>query len=101
MTANITKWIGSSISTLEEVDIPKDGTGWGHFIQMRVKIEVTKPLQQDKKILIGQANLALVSFKYERLPAFPTSLGGLGWKYSSNPTLVTVQQKHKLLAGAR
>ena len=58
MTTNITKWIGSSISTLEEVNIPKDGTGWGHFLQMRVKTEVTKPLQQDKKMLVRQANLA-------------------------------------------
>ena len=36
-----------------------------------------------------------MSVIHERLPTFPTFLAGLGWKFSSNPTLVTVQQNVK------
>lgn len=68
-----------------------EGEDWGH------ETIATRP----RKYWLGRLILSGMSVIHERLPTFPTSLGGLGWKFSSNPTLVTIQQKHKLSAGAR
>ena len=39
-----------------------------HFLRVRVKIDITKPLCRSRKIGLSSGEESWVSFKYERLP---------------------------------
>lgn len=46
--------IGNAIGQLEEVDIETGEVEWRKFMQLRVKLDITQPLLQKKKICIGE-----------------------------------------------
>lgn len=61
--------IGESLGVLEEVDVAGDGIGWGRYLRLRVRINIRKPLERGRNLLIG-GKTVWVSFKYENLPTF-------------------------------
>lgn len=61
--------MGEILGEVEEVDVDEDGIGWGPFLQVRVWIDITKPLLKGNIILIDNSP-CWVPFKYERLPNF-------------------------------
>lgn len=61
--------IGSTMGTVEEVDTYEEGVGWGEFLRVRVKIDLTKPLSSGRKLKL-QRKSVWVAFQYERLPRF-------------------------------
>ncbi|XP_059431534.1 uncharacterized protein LOC132165041 [Corylus avellana] len=61
--------IGSTMGTVEEVDTDEEGVGWGVFLRVRIKIDLSKPLSRGRKLRI-QGKLEWISFQYERLPRF-------------------------------
>jgi hypothetical protein len=61
--------IGETLGVLEEVDAAADGVGWGRFLRIRVRIDITKPLERGRELIIG-GKAVWVSFKYENLPLF-------------------------------
>ena len=40
----------------------------GSFIRVRVRVDITIPLSQGRRVSLGQGKEIWVSFKYERLP---------------------------------
>ena len=62
--------IGNEMGELLMVDAPKSGLAWGPFLQIRVNVDITKPLMCGKMIQIEDLQPSWVVFKYERLPSF-------------------------------
>ncbi|XP_059432440.1 uncharacterized protein LOC132165775 [Corylus avellana] len=69
MSKTVGAKIGATLGDLEEVDAAADGIGWGRFLRIRVRIDITKPLEQGRELHIGGKSV-WVKFKYENLPLF-------------------------------
>lgn len=52
-----------------EMDVEKDGIGWGNCLRVKVEISLCKALARERFINIGAQRL-WVYFKYEKLPRF-------------------------------
>jgi hypothetical protein len=74
MNAEIGKMIGSSIGQVEEVDTDEDGVGWGKFLRVRIRVDLTKPLMRGKRLKVQGVSM-WIDFQYERLPRFCFSCG--------------------------
>ena len=42
--------IGATVGTVEDVDTDEEGVGWGKFLRVRIRIDVTKPLARGRVI---------------------------------------------------
>jgi hypothetical protein len=74
MTKGIGMKIGASLGDLEDVDVAGEGVGWGRCLCLRVSIDLSKPLERGRALVIGGKS-QWVSFKYEKLPLFCFSCG--------------------------
>jgi hypothetical protein len=61
--------IGRSIGTVEDIDVTGDGVGWGRCLRIRVSIDITKPLERGRAIVLNGKSI-WISLKYEKLPQF-------------------------------
>jgi hypothetical protein len=61
--------IGSSVGEVAEVDTDGEGLGWGEYLQIRIKIDISKPLPRGR-VLKLQGKTVWVPFKFENLPLF-------------------------------
>lgn len=66
--------IGSSVGEVEEVETAEDGVGWGEFLRVRIKLDVTKPLSRGR-ILKLQGKSLWTAFQYEKIPKFCFNCG--------------------------
>jgi hypothetical protein len=66
--------IGQSMGTLEDVDVAGDGVGWGQCLQLRVDMDLQKPLERGRALKLGGKSYS-VHFKYEKLPLFCFNCG--------------------------
>lgn len=57
------------MGVIEEVDTDKVGIGWGEFLRVRIKLDLTKPLPRGCMLKL-QGQSVWVAFRYERLPKF-------------------------------
>lgn len=48
---------------------------WGEYMQVRIKLDISKPLIRKKKLVIREFEQMWVNFLYERLPDFCYSCG--------------------------
>ena len=62
--------IEATLGEVEKVDANKKGFCLGKFIRIRVLMDISMPLCQGRKVLLGEYGLKWVDFKYERLPIF-------------------------------
>ena len=69
MNKSVGTKIGSSMGTLEEINVAGDGMGWGTYLRLRVILDITKPLDRGRAINLGGKS-TWVEFKYEKLPLF-------------------------------
>jgi hypothetical protein len=74
MTKSIGAKIGASLGVLEDVDVAGDGVGWGRCLRLRVTIDLSKPLERGRALVVG-GKTEWVSFQYEKLPLFCFSCG--------------------------
>lgn len=81
----IGKLIGASLGRVEEVDIEEGAVEWGEFMQVRVHLDITKPLIQCKKMTIGSSEPVSMSFTYERLLDFCFCCGIMGHNHKACP----------------
>lgn len=58
--------IDRRIGVVHEVDVDKEGLGWGKCLRIRVDVELTKPLLHGTMLSIGRKKIWL-PIKYERL----------------------------------
>lgn len=54
---------------MEEVDVTGDGVGWGRCLRIWVYIDITKPLERGRALVLNGKSI-WVSFRYEKLPQF-------------------------------
>lgn len=69
MGRDIGRKIGESVGTVETVDMDGDGIGWGKFLRVRIRLDLTKPLSRGRKLNI-EGKVVWVTFQYERLLKF-------------------------------
>uniref|UniRef100_A0A2N9G189 CCHC-type domain-containing protein n=1 Tax=Fagus sylvatica TaxID=28930 RepID=A0A2N9G189_FAGSY len=61
-----------------EVDVLENGLAWGHYLRIRVNIDITKPLLRGKILVFDEGAPFWVDFRYEHLPIFCYRCGVLG-----------------------
>lgn len=66
--------IGSSLGEFIAADVAGDGGGWGRCLRIRVNLDLTKPLERGRTLLVA-GKTYWVSFKYEKLPLICFSWG--------------------------
>ncbi|CAL2227508.1 unnamed protein product [Prunus armeniaca] len=78
MSTNMGRQIGNSFGRCLDVMEGMDGECLGRFLRIRVRVDVSKPLRQGKKMLPPSGNTVFVEFRYERLPEFCFCCGRVG-----------------------
>lgn len=78
MSQKVGRGIGSCIGTYVESDPKNFNGGWKPFMQVRVLLDVRKPLVKAVPIKKPGNEWAWVQLKYERVPAFCYFYGNLG-----------------------
>lgn len=61
------KQIEETIGKVVDVDVEANDTGWGCYLQVRVKIPLTKSLARGRSIYVKWEKLWIL-FKYEKFP---------------------------------
>ena len=84
MTKGVDARIGESLGALEDVDVARDGTGWGRCLRLCVSIDITKPLEQGRSLQLERKAI-WVSFKYEKLPLFCFNCGRIVHGFNGYP----------------
>lgn len=69
--------IGGLIGEVLEMDLDKEGIGWGPYLRVKVAINILKPLMRGIHLSMGGTR-TWISFQYERLPFFCFNVVGLG-----------------------
>jgi hypothetical protein len=59
--------LGAALGEVEDVETNEDGFGWGEYLRVRIKLDLSKPIPRGRKLKI-QGETTRVYFKYERLP---------------------------------
>lgn len=67
---------GGSLGEITEIDL--DGIIWDKSAQLRILLDVTKPLLRVQRVSLKGETLALIEIKYERLPTFCYMCGVIG-----------------------
>lgn len=61
--------IGSTLGLVEAVETDDEGGGWGEFLRVWIKFDLTKPLARGRVINL-QEKKVWIAFQYERLTRF-------------------------------
>ena len=59
--------LGATVRDVEDVETNEEGFGWGEFLRVWIKLDLSKPIPRGRKLKI-QGETIWVNFKYERLP---------------------------------
>ena len=70
MKKPVAERLGRSIGEVVRTQVQDEDTGNGRCMRVRVKVDITKPLNRGRKIGLANGGEGWVSFKYERLPNF-------------------------------
>jgi hypothetical protein len=61
--------VGVTVGEVEDVDVTDDGVGWGEFLQVKIRIDLSKPLARGRIIKLNGKDL-WVAFQYEKISKF-------------------------------
>lgn len=61
--------IGENIGKVLKVDVKEEDIGWGHFLRVRVEIQLAKPLACGRLIKVKGDSL-WIPLNYEKLPHY-------------------------------
>jgi hypothetical protein len=78
MTKQTGERVGNAIGLVKEVDVPESGVGWGPWLWVRIKLDITKPFPRGRLITFKSLGQMWVDFKYERMPWICFHCGRLG-----------------------
>jgi hypothetical protein len=70
MKKSVAEMLGRSIGEVIKTQVQDEDTGNGRCMRVRVKVDITKPLNRGRKIGLANGGEGWASFKYERLPNF-------------------------------
>ena len=62
--------LGKSIREVVRAQVHDEESGSGRCMRIRVRVDITKPLSQGRRIGLANGDEGWVSFQYERLPNF-------------------------------
>ena len=74
MSREMGQRIGASMGKVEDVDVDEDDVGWGEFLQVRIVLDLTKPLSRGRFIKLRDRTI-WITFQYERIPRFRFKCG--------------------------
>lgn len=67
MSTAIGTQIGSSVGLVEEVDTNEEGVGWGEYMRVRIRIDLSKPLARGRVLhLNGNSCVSVMPFSYAK-----------------------------------
>jgi hypothetical protein len=66
--------VGATVGEVEDVDVLDDGVGWGEYLRVKIRLDLTKPLSK-RRIIKVQENDLWVAFQYEKIPRFCFTCG--------------------------
>lgn len=69
MSKDVGFQIGSSVGLVVEVDTDEDGVGWGEFLRVKIRVDLTKSLSRGRVLKVNGSTV-WVAFQYEKLPKF-------------------------------
>ncbi|XP_041001563.1 uncharacterized protein LOC121247253 [Juglans microcarpa x Juglans regia] len=74
----IGKLIGGLLGEFLEVDLDEGEMEWGEYMRVRVRLDISQPLQRRKRLNLGGGKSCWVRLSYEHLPDFCFTCGILG-----------------------
>ncbi|KAI3832574.1 hypothetical protein MKW98_002120, partial [Papaver atlanticum] len=74
----------------------EDAVKWGKYARFRVKIDITKPLPKEMKVILASGKIRMAQFRYEKLPILCYFCGLFGYAMKQCPVLSTNLEKLKL-----
>lgn len=89
MSVGVGGKIGASLGDFIAADVARDGGGWGQSLRLRVRLDITKPLERGRAIHVG-GKTHWVTFKYEKLPIFCFRCGRILHEAGGCPERVVV-----------
>jgi hypothetical protein len=66
--------VGSTVGEVEDIDDLDDGVGWGEYLRVKIRIDLTKPLSRGRIIKVQEKDI-WVAFQYEKIPRFCFTCG--------------------------
>lgn len=78
MTEAIGRRLGASIGDVEDIDMPDGRVLGGKFLRVKVRLDLSRPLQPHVYLQRKKEGLKRIEVRYERLPTFCFYCGVLG-----------------------
>jgi hypothetical protein len=73
--------IGSTMGVVEEVETDAEGIGWGTYLRLKVKIDLTKPILRGRHIKLLGKKVSVGEFSIQKAPTFMLSIWyDLSWR---------------------
>jgi hypothetical protein len=69
MGENMGVRLGNLVGVVEAVDSNEDGVGWGEYLRVRIRLDISKSLAWGRVLKLNGDNI-WVAFQHERLPKF-------------------------------
>lgn len=66
MTKKTGERVGGAFGHAKEVDVPENEVGWGPYLQVRISVDITKPIPRVRLVTFRSLGQMWVVFKYER-----------------------------------
>jgi hypothetical protein len=66
--------VGSTVGEVEDIDVLDDGVGWGEYLRVKIRIDLSKPLARGRIIRVQDKEL-WVALQYEKIPRFCFNCG--------------------------
>ena len=61
--------VGLMVGEVEDIDFLDDGVGWGEYLRVKIRINLSKPLAKGRIIKLQEKEI-WVAFQYEKIPPF-------------------------------
>jgi hypothetical protein len=66
--------VGSTVGEVEDIDVLEDGVGWGEYLRVKIRIDLSKPLARGRMIKVQDKEI-WVAFQYKKIPRFCFTCG--------------------------
>lgn len=93
----VARKIGNNLGVFLEMDKKKSDTSWGNSIQIRVKLDISKPLRRGFMLRTeGISEARWITIRYERIPDFCFQRGVIGHVAKECTGKGNKEEEHKI-----